>query len=147
MSKATLILNTGQQAIIEYDLNKIFIWENRYVKANYTNSTYASVTMLAGTVMGRVSATGKIIPLVSTASDGSQFPVGILAENVTVEAGDTEELTICNYGDVVEDKIILSGSETLETVVSSRRLRDRIAADTAGIRIVTSTENTKSDNQ
>lgn len=148
MSKATLILNTGQMAIIEYDLNKIFTWENRYQKADYTNSdTYDPVTLLAGTVMGRISATNKIVPLTSGASDGSQYPVGILADNYTIEEGDTQELMYCNYGDVAESKILLQGSDDLETVIDGRTIRDRIMGDTAGVRIIVSREHTKSDNQ
>lgn len=147
MSKATLILNTGQQAIIEYDLNKIFIWENRYQKADYTNETYDPVTLLAGTLMGRVATTGKIVPLVSSAVDGSNIPYGILAENVTIDEGETQTLSVCVYGDVDKNKVILDDGDDFDTVIAGRRLDDRIAGDTVGVRLITSQEHTKSDNQ
>jgi hypothetical protein len=35
----------------------------------------------------------------------------------------------------------------METTISSRRLRDRIAADTVGIKLVTRTDNSAYDNQ
>ena len=147
MSTNNQVLNTGQQATTNYDLSKIFIWDNRYSKANYTNSGYDSVDLAAGTLMGRISATQEIIPLASGASDGSQYPVGILAQDATVEAGDTVELAFCNYGDVVEGKVILDGSDTLDTVIEGRSIRDRIAGDTVGVRLVPSTEMTGEDNQ
>lgn len=147
MSTVSQVLNNGQQAITNYDLSKIFIGGNRYDKANYTNSGYDPVTLSAGTLMGRVSANQKIVPHVSTASDGSQYPVGILASEVTVDDGDTVELYFCTAGDVAEGKVILGGSDTLDTVISGRSIRDRIAADTVGIKLVAGTEMTAIDNQ
>lgn len=147
MSSNSIVLNTGQQAIVNFDVSKIFVWNNRYEKADYTNSGYDDVVLAAGTLMGRVSATQEIIPLASGASDGSQYPVGVLAQDITVEGGATVSLYICVAGDVVEDKVILDGSDTLSTVISGRSIRDRIAADTVGIKLVPSTELTGYDNQ
>lgn len=133
--------------ISNYDTSKTFIWNLRTDKANYTNSTYDDVTLLKGTLLGRISATGLVVPLTSGASDGSQFPLGILLEDTTVAGSDTVTLTFAVEGDVVEDKILLQGSDTLNTVISGRRIRDRIGADTVGIKIVASTEMTNYDNQ
>lgn len=147
MSDNNTVLNNGQQAITNYDVSKIFIWENRFDKANYTNSTYDAVTLSAGTLMGRVATTREIVPCVSTAVDGSQYPVGVLAQDATVEEGDTVELAFCVAGDVAEEKVILSGSDTMNTVISGRIIRDRIAADTVGVKLVAGTELTGYDNQ
>lgn len=147
MSSNNVALNTGNQAIINYDVSKIFIWDNRYEKANYTNSTYDPISLVPGTLMGRISATQEIVPLESGASDGSQYPVGILQSEITVDEGDTVSLTICVAGDVVESKVILEGSDTMNTVISGRSIRDRIGGDTVGIKLVPSTELTADDNQ
>lgn len=148
MSTQTIVLNTGQQAIINTDLSKIFVWNNRYEKGSYNNGGYDSVTLQAGTVMGRITATGKLTPLRSDASDGSQIPVGILLETQTVAAGDTVDVFVCTSGDVVSGKLVFAKSgDTLDTIISSRRLRDRIAADTVGINLIDSDELTATDNQ
>jgi hypothetical protein len=147
MSSQTTALNNGQQAIIHTDVSKIFLWNNRYENALYNNSAYGSVTLTAGTLMGRVSATGWVKPLASGAADGSQFPVGVLANDITVDGGDLVTVAICVAGDVAEEQIILQGTDTMETTISSRRLRDRIGADTVGIKLVQSTEMTGYDNQ
>jgi hypothetical protein len=147
MSSQTTALNNGQQMIVNTDISKIFLWNNRYENATYNNSAYGSVTLTAGTLMGRVAVTGWIKPLASGAADGSQFPVGILANDVTVDGGALETLSICVSGDVAEEQIILQGTDTMETTISSRRLRDRIAADTVGIKLVTRTDNSAYDNQ
>lgn len=142
----TVALNNGSQAIIHTDLSKIFIRDNRYTEGIYTNEVYDPVTLTAGTLMGRIAATQKLVPLVSTANDGSQFPVGVLKETKIVEEGDTVYLTICVAGDVAEDKIIFSGSDNMNTVVTSKTLRDRIGSDTVGIKLVACTEMTSEDN-
>lgn len=147
MSSNNVVENTGQQAIITTDPSKIFIWGNRYENGSCNNATYDPVTLLAGRLMGRVSATGLLAAHDSSATDGSQFPVGILAQDVTIEEGSTKPVSICVAGDVVEDKVLLASGDTLETVISDRRIRDRIAADTVGIKLVPSTENSYYDNQ
>lgn len=141
------INNNGQQAHYVYDLRKIFIRENRYESANYTNSTYDDVVLAAGTLMGRIGASQKIVPLVSDASDGSQYPVGVLAEDRTIEGGDTVSLTYCIAGDVAEEKLILDEDDDLDTLISGRSIRDRIKADTMGIKLVACDQLTGSDNQ
>ena len=98
--------------------------------------------------MGRITATGKIKALESDAADGSEIPVGILNKDITISAGDTVNVNICVAGDVVEDKIVLTKvGDTLETTISSRRLKDRIGADTVGDKLVASTEHSDFDNK
>jgi hypothetical protein len=147
MSSNSQVLNTGQQTITNYETSKTFVFGNRYDKADYTNGTGAPVTVVLGTLLGRISATQKVIPLASAASDGSQFPVGIATEDTVIAAGATVKLSYCVEGDVAEEKVVLNGSDTLSTVISGRSIRDRIASDTVGIRLVKSTELTAYDNQ
>lgn len=146
MSSNSQVLNTGQQAITNYDLTKIFVWDNRYETGNCTGDLYDDYEI--GTVMGRVASSRELVPCDSTASDGSQFPVGILAQ--VVAAGDDTTATICVAGDVVESKLIYlgnSGADTGNTVVSSKTLRDRIGSDTVGIKLVGGDQLTAYDNQ
>ncbi len=137
MSSQTIQLNNGQQAIVDTNLAKIFVGGNRYEKGNYTNSTYDPIELVVGTLLGRVSASGLLKPLASAAVDGSQFPVGVLAHTITVDDGATQEIYFCVEGDVVADQLVLAGADTLDTVISSRRIRDRIGADTVGIKLIT----------
>ena len=136
-----------KQLFINTDTSKIFIWNNRTEKAEFNNAGYADVTHQAGTLMGRISATGRVVPLTAAAADGSQFPVGILFQTTTIVAGDTVDLTLCVAGDVVAGKVILQAGTTFNSVISGRRLFDRIGADTVGIKLVQgSTELTTFDN-
>lgn len=147
MSSQTIALNNGQQAIVHTDTSKIFLWENRYANGVYNNGTYDTVVLVAGTLMGRIAATQKLTPVASGAVDGSQYPVGILAGDYSVEAGEDQDISICNYGDVNESKVILDGADTLATVIEDRSIRDRIAGDTVGIRLIVSEEMTATDNE
>lgn len=147
MSTNSVVYNNGQFAIINYDVSKIFVWNNRYADANFTNSTYAPIQLYAGMLMGRIATTQKIVPLDSTATDGSQYPVGILHEDALVEEGETVSLSFCTEGDVVKDKVILHGTDTLATLISGRSILDRIGSDTVGVNLINSTEQTGFDNQ
>ena len=139
----------SNQRTTNYDTAKIFIWNNRYESGEYTNpsTSGAEVTLAKGTLMGRVSATQKLKPLVSTASDGSQFPVGILADDYTVDYLESATVFICTAGDVAEELVVLASGDTFNTVISSRSIRDRIAADTVGINLVSGQAQDGIDNQ
>jgi hypothetical protein len=151
MSSNSVVLNTGRQMTVNTDLTKIFVWNNRYenMPFEYDNDTYDDVTIPAGTLMGRIGATQKVVPLESGASDGSEYPVGVLAQDVVILAGDEFDgtVSVCVAGDVNESKVIFDGSDDMDTLVSDRSLRDRIAADTVGIKLVVSDELTGTDNQ
>lgn len=149
MSQTTK-LTTSNQLYTETDVQKIFIWNNRYdtLQLDYTNSTYDAVTIPAGTVVGQKTADGNLALLESGSSDGSQFPYGILAEDVVVDASSTfgSDVSVCVFGWVAENKIELQGSDTLATVISGKTLRARIKSDTEGIHLKTVTDLTESDN-
>lgn len=110
------------------------------------NSTYDPIVLKAGTLVGRITATNVLAPLVSTASDGSQLPVGVLANDLTIAAGATVTTTICDQGDIAAEKILfVKPGDGLETVVSGRRLKDHVHSQ--GIQLVYGTEMTQNDNQ
>jgi hypothetical protein len=143
MSTATNVLATGSQSITNYDTSKIFIFDNEYETGTVEAGAYDD--LLPGTLLGRIAVSGVLVQLDSAATDGSQFPVGILVN--TVEAGDSKTSTYCIAGEVDEASVILSSGDTLSTVISTRQLRDRIKADTKGIKLVAATQLSKLDNQ
>lgn len=148
MSTVTSVLDTNNQAIRNYDTTKIFLRDNKFETGTFTNDDlYDDVTLVAGTLLGRVSSTNKLVPHVSTATNGSQFPVGVLATNVVVGDGEDKELTFCTAGEIAKGKIILGGSDTFNTVISGRTINDRIKSDTAGIILVAADQLTAFDNQ
>lgn len=147
MSNGTVVENTGNQAIIRYNTEKVFVRNPRTEVGSYTNDGYTDETLAAGTLMGRVAADQSLVKLTSGASDGSQFPVGLVFEETVVAAGDTVNLTIGVAGDVDETTITFQGADTLDTLVSSRSLRDRIGSDTVGIKLVGGVEMTAYDNE
>lgn len=136
MSTISEEFNNGNAAQFNRDTKKTFLGIEGSITADFTNADDEAVVLPEGTVMGRLHATGKIVPLTSAATDGSQFPVGILLGDHTVDAADTATLTVVTGGSVAEECLILQGSDTLDTVITARRIRDRIAFDTLGIRIV-----------
>lgn len=139
---------TNNQAHFKYDYSKIFIFDNRYEVATFINLTGGALDYPAGTVVGMIAATGKITNLKSGAADGSELPIGVLATDITALAGSGEILVnMCTAGDIEESKLTFDGSDDLTTIVAGRRLRERLAADTVGIVLKSSTELTDFDNE
>jgi hypothetical protein len=138
-----VVKNLPNHVQVTTDSSNTFLFDYETDTAQYTNGGGAPVTLTEGTLLGIINASGKVTPLTSAAVDGSQFPAGILLNTITVAAGATVTVTYAIGGDVDVSKIIFQGADALTTVVSGRRLRERIIADTKGFRLVSSTENTK----
>ena len=146
MSTANQVLSSDSQLNTDYNFAKVFIFQNDYKKATYTNSTGASVDLAIGTVLGKVTASGKLLPLVAAAVDGSKYPVGVLAKTITVANGASADLTYCVGGHVDQNLLVFNAAETVDTVVDGKTLGDRLLGDTLGIYPVITSENTNFDN-
>lgn len=140
MANNSLISNT--------DTSKIFIWNNRFTTATYTNSTGSTVNLAAGRLMGRVLASNKVLPHASGASDGSQQPRFILANDYEVANGASVTVTLCDGGDVAKEKVIFGGSDAWTTVIGTTlgTIEDLLRANSE-IKLVSGTELTAYDNQ
>lgn len=140
------------QLFINTDLTQIFVWNNRYENVDfYYENTGDDITLPTGLVVGRVLATGKVIPWVSTASDGSQYPIGVLNSAVDVAYGETFDnpVSICVAGDVAEDKVsVADDGDTLDSECgnSQRTCRDMLSSVASAIRLVAGTQHTLYDN-
>ncbi len=146
MSSNEQVLNTGQQATTNYNTSKLIIGDNEFEKATYTNDGYESVTLSEGLVLGRIASSNEVTAMTSGATDGSQFPIGVLLGDVTVDIGESVTVTMVTAGRINENSISLSGEDTLATVVSDRTIRDRIGADSIGLVLVGSEDLTNYDN-
>lgn len=148
MSTQTVALNSGNQAIINTNTAKVFLWNRRSEKGQITNGTGATVNFPEGTVLGRISATGKLAVFASAAVDGTQHPIGVLIGDYAIVAADTQDVFMCVAGDVVAEKLIFQGADTLDTVISGQRVRDIIQGKSVGIKLIFgSAELTGVDNQ
>ncbi len=65
-----------------------------------TGTNYA-----AGTLLGKITASGKYTTSLQAAVDGSQTPVAVLLEAVDASGGD-QEAVVLKAGGVVQDKIV-----------------------------------------
>ncbi len=142
---------TTNSLITNKDVSKIFLGHNKYDGESYiNNSGYDPITLLAGTVMGRIHATGVLVPCLKGANNGSQYPIGVLAHDIQIGPGETVTATICVWGEVAEDKLIFwDGQITKDTVIPAtadgRRIKDWLQL--ANITLRTGTEMTDYDNQ
>lgn len=144
---SSIVLQTNSQLTVTFDTSKTFVRNNEYRSYDYTNSGGAPVQLNGGALMGRVAATGKVVPLASASVDGSQYPFGILATDYTVAAGATVSVRVCVSGTVIKSKVLFDAADTINTVVEDKSLETRIGSDTVGILLLDSTENSDYDNQ
>ena len=155
MSKNSIVFRNKNQIIINTDLTKTFVFNDDFYSNQdifyYDNSGSTDVLIPEGTVLGRVTSTGFLIPWVSSASDGSERPVGVLVGDIWVEYGETyqEDCTICIRGNVAAQKLGLQGSDTITTKIvngieAGVTLRDSLTGK--GFKLIQSEQNTFPDN-
>jgi hypothetical protein len=67
-----------------------------------------------GTVLGKITASGKYVAVDSTKSDGSQTPVAVLSEDTDATAGDKQS---CAYltGEFNAGALIFGGTDVIAT--------------------------------
>ncbi len=75
-----------------------------------------------GTVLGKILADGRFQISALAATDGSQEPDVILAEDVDLSEGDVQAL-VYTTGEFKRDRLVLGAGHTLETIEDVLRLR------------------------
>ena len=142
MSEITQGTPTRNQLFSAYDYSKIFLFDNKYRKVTIPNATEADVDLAVGTLIGIVTSTYQVYK--SGTSNISL--VGVLAESVTIPANDSLDVDVCIGGKVAAEKLVFDGTDTLDTVVAYKPIRDRLESDTMGIYVVETNELTAADN-
>ncbi len=79
-------------------------------------------SLIAGTVLGKVTASGKYVKSASASSDGSQTPLVILTEDVDATSADKVSVAY-ETGDFVESFLILGTGHTIASIRDGLRAR------------------------
>lgn len=116
MSDATIKVQTTNQLFTDYDVSKFLLGFNSFTEADLTASG-ADVVLTQGTIMGMISATGKIVPMASAATDGSALPYGVCIVDQTVVDGTTATIKLVNKGRIPSSKLVFQGADTINTEV------------------------------
>lgn len=99
------------QTITNYDTGVVFIDRSSY-SADEVLTFTAAGEVKNGTILGRVTASGKLVPFDPAASDGSEVPRCVIHCDVTAEATATFPLDVaidCLQGGVLrKDKLIIN---------------------------------------
>jgi hypothetical protein len=137
--------------ITNYSVEQVFLGKNFYETATYTNASGSPVTLTIGRTMGRVLATNLVAPQISGSTDGSEMPIGVMAQTYTVAAGATVNVQIVTGGDVNENAVLLDAGDTFATAVRTvstggGTIRDLIGRNTT-INMYPTTELSNYDNQ
>ena len=123
----TIIVQQDNQLNVDYQSSNLLRGNNEFAPGDVV-ALGADVDLVVGMVMGRVSATNKLLPLIFDASDGSQYPVGLawmgLDATKTVVDGTTKSIEVVNKGKIDGSLINFTTTSTLDSVVAGRTVRD-----------------------
>ena len=99
----------------EVNYSVLAIWNPRTQTGTY-NGEAATITF--GRLLGRITATKLIVPQVSSATDGSQVPIGVMTQTTTFALNTATDFTFYVKGDMNFSQIIFGGSDTLATDIT-----------------------------
>ena len=100
--------------------NTDFVLAGARTLDGFTVKQFAAAALTRGDVMGRISADGKLVPIVTaalTAVDGSQYPQYILAEDVDATGGDIANVSVYHVGEFADFGVTFADAETLASLV------------------------------
>lgn len=153
MNSVTIRDNTGNQASYDYLFSRLLLGKYTTRRIDYANISGALESVAIGTVMGRVDATGKLVPCVSTATDGSQEPVAIILDVLTdvAIAGTVDNVLVCDGGDVNIAGLTFDGADTLDTIVTNtggvkKSMQDFLIQNGNGFQFLTVADSSEYDN-
>ena len=158
MSEIENIETTNTQAHFGFDFSKIFIRDNQFDDAEtLVNKSGGAKDFKQGLVLGMITLDvsgdkGKLVPSLSTATDGSEFAYGVLKSDVVQLADDGEiKVSVAVAGHVAEDKLIFdNGTDTIDTFVPvnlGKKIKGHLYSNTMGIKVIEVEELSKLDNQ
>jgi len=156
MSSGTIAFNEDNHAQLNVTKERLFLGYNEFDRGTFLEESGSEVTITKGRLLGRKASSNELVLHDATRTDGGQYPVGVVKEDFTVGANATKDIGYCIKGDVTENYIGLTGSQTLDgTVIGSggttaqeykRTIRDAIRGETMGIRLHVVTDHTDHNN-
>lgn len=95
-------------------LGDILFWEEdaRYAREDVTVASGQNLTI--GTVIGKVTATGKVAKINFTANDGSETAYGIIGDNYDATSGDVKGWAIVRDAIINDDQLVWPSDATSE---------------------------------
>lgn len=138
---------TRNQSTVDYSLENLFLFGNRYQTATFKNNTGGEATFKSGFLVLRdTSAPANIIPAIAGATLANVIGVLKLDSDTTLADAGTTPANYCIGGDIDVNLLQLPATVTLDTVVGTtgKCLRDFLTD--LGFVLKNVVENSKFDN-
>jgi hypothetical protein len=111
-----LVVGVGMTVLTESSHAGEFLLSEANGNRSRENVTVVSGQVLdAGTVVGKVTATGKYAIYSNGASDGTEVAAGVLLNAVDASGGDTDGVIIARDAEVIADSLIFESGGTATT--------------------------------
>lgn len=135
--------NDRNQSTIDIQHNRVFIGDNAYTDATFTNNTASELILQPYSLVVRNTADGNVIPA-TTANLANVIGIVATLQDITLAAAGTTNIAYCHKGKIDETKLELPATVTLDTTVGNKFLRDVL--NSLGFDLESTIENFKYDN-
>jgi hypothetical protein len=136
VSVTTTRYESDSQYVRDTKLTRCFLQNNEFAPRTYKNLTGALASVPKFTMLGVVTATGMVVPCVSTATDGSQFPRFISNKDIVDAAINAEiSISVCNTGLINRNAVKFASTEGWNTQIGYMDGQGTPAAVTPKVRM------------
>jgi hypothetical protein len=136
---------TRNQSTADYEFKRIFVFDNRFEKGSFRNTTAAAITLLPASLVARDTAVVNGFRPVTAGNLADVIGISANEESIGLVVNGTTNINICTKGTIDAIYLALPATVTLNTVVGNKTLKDVLEA--IGFHIDTSSvEHTKFDN-
>ena len=136
---------TRNQSTADYNLSRIFIFDNRFVEGIFKNTSGATADHQGCMLVARSTAVVDGLIPVTTLNLADVIGVSAYDGTVSLANNATANINYCSKGTIDGTMLILPATVTLNTVVGNKTLRDVL--ESLGLHVDTSAvDNTKYDN-
>lgn len=105
--------------VTNVDLGELSLGDNSY--EDDLLAFAAAGDVLAGTLLGRVTASGKLVPYASAAADGSEVPVAVLPYAVSAAAAGDVAVRVLISGRVNLDRLVIHADGDASNITKAVR--------------------------
>lgn len=104
--------------VTNFDYSQFLLFNITTDTGNIVNASGSTFNYPLGTVIGRITSSGNLTKQSSSATDGSQVPIGALATNYSIPTATTQKVTFVRAGEVNSAMILLTSGDTLATEIT-----------------------------
>ena len=115
---------TRNQSTADFQLKRVFIFDNRFKEGAFKNTTAAAITLLPASLVARDTAIVDGFKPVTAANLADVIGISANEQSIDLVVNGTTNINICTKGTIEAIHLALPATVTLNTAIGNKTLKD-----------------------